>query len=93
MNRIESLLRENRVKLHLFEPSGRKIWSVVGKKKEYWIDPDIHYCACSGYHFAEDNTCYHLDLALLATQRKMVETIRFSDDEFGDFISGLILEL
>ena len=30
-DRIEQLVSEKRVKLHLFEPSQRKIWTVVGK--------------------------------------------------------------
>ena len=32
-DRIEQLVSEKRVKLHLFEPSQRKIWTVVGKLK------------------------------------------------------------
>ena len=39
-DRIELLVSEKRVKLHLFEPSKRKIWTIVGKGEEYWLDPD-----------------------------------------------------
>ena len=39
-DRIELLVSEKRVKLHLFEPSKRKIWTVVGKGEEHWVDPD-----------------------------------------------------
>lgn len=94
--RVESLVSENRVKLHLFEPSRMAIWTVVGKSKEHWIDPDGRYCSCLGYYFGMADgkkTCYHLDSALLAIKQKRIETVRFSDDEFGDFISGLISEL
>ena len=45
--RIDSLVDERRVKLHLFNPSKREIWTVVGKAKEHWIDPDSEYCSCS----------------------------------------------
>ena len=37
LKKIDSLLSEKRIKLHLFEPSNRKIWTVVGADKEYWL--------------------------------------------------------
>ena len=46
-DRIELLVSEKRVKLHLFEPSQRKIWTVVGTGEEYWIDLDGHGHAAS----------------------------------------------
>lgn len=88
---MEYMLLENRVKLHIFEPSGRTIWTVVGKSKEHWIDPDAHFCACNGYHY--NDTCYHLDLTFLAIKHDVVETIHFSDDEFSNFMSGIICDL
>jgi len=95
-DRIKSIVSENRVKLHLFEPSQRKIWTVVGKSKEHWLDPDAEYCSCLGYFFGRLNhktTCYHLESVHLAKSENKIDTIRFSDDEYGDFISGLILDL
>jgi len=94
--RIESVVSEKRVKLHIFEPSKRKIWTVVGKGKEYWLDPDAEYCSCNGYYFGrlnEKTTCYHLESVYLAKQENKVETIVFSDDEYDDFLSGLISDL
>ena len=61
--KINSLLSEKRIKLHVFEPSNRKIWTVVGAEKEYWLDPDLDFCSCPGYYFSKKNgekTCYHL---------------------------------
>lgn len=94
--RIESVVSERRVKLHVFEPSKRKIWTVVGKGKEYWVDPDALYCSCPGFYFGKlnkKNTCYHLESAQLAQRLNNFEQITFSDDEFGDFISGLVSDL
>ena len=94
--RIESVVSEKRVKLHVFEPSKRKIWTVVGKGKEHWLDPDSEYCSCNGYYFGrlnEKTTCYHLESAYLAKQENKIETIVFSDDEYDDFLSGLISDL
>ena len=52
-DRVESLVSEGRVKLHIFEPSQRKIWTVVGKGEEHWIDPDSRYCACPGFYLVK----------------------------------------
>ena len=38
-DKINSIVEERRVKLHLFNPSKREIWTIVGKEKEHWIDP------------------------------------------------------
>ena len=95
-NKIESTISEKRVKLHLFEPSNRKIWTVVGKTKEHWLDPNLDFCSCQSYYF---NTvdgkqgCYHLESLKLAEKENKVELVKFSDEEYGDFISGLISDL
>nr|AIE94410.1 hypothetical protein [uncultured marine thaumarchaeote AD1000_46_C12]AIE94478.1 hypothetical protein [uncultured marine thaumarchaeote AD1000_46_F05] len=49
--KIHDIIFQNRVKLHLFETSQRKIWTIVGKEKEHWIDPELNFCSCSGYYF------------------------------------------
>ncbi|MCE2504878.1 MAG: hypothetical protein J4F36_00065 [Nitrosopumilaceae archaeon] len=95
-DRIESLVSEKRIKLHVFEPSQRKIWTVVGKGEEHWIDPIGLYCSCHGFYFGKLNgkeTCYHLDSVKLAQNENKVEKIIFSDDEFSDFLSGLLSDL
>ena len=95
-DRIETLVSEKRVKLHVFEPSQRKIWTVVGKGEEHWIDPDAVYCSCPGFYFGKlsgKTTCYHLKSAELAQKENKIETIIFSDEEFSDFLLGLISDL
>ena len=95
-DRIESVVSEKRVKLHLFEPSQRKIWTVVGKGKEHWLDPDAQYCSCLGYYFGRlvgKTICYHLESVSLAKNKNKIETVRFSDEEYSAFLSGLISDL
>jgi predicted nucleic acid-binding Zn finger protein len=95
-DRIETMVSEKRIKLHVFEPSQRKIWTVVGKGEEHWIDPDASYCSCPGFYFGKLNgktTCYHLKSAELAQKENKIEKIIFSDDEFSDFLLGLISSL
>jgi len=95
-DRIESLVSEKRVKFHVFEPSQREIWTVVGKSKEHWLDPEGEFCSCPGYYFGKlsgKNICYHLESALLAQKENKFEKIVFSDDEYNEFIAGLISDL
>ena len=95
-NKIKSVISEKRVKLHLFEPSERKIWTIVGKEKEYWLDPTLDFCSCESYYFnsvAKEKSCYHLESLKQAKKEDQIELIKFSDDEYGDFIAGLISDL
>ena len=98
--KINSLLSEKRIKLHVFEPSNRKIWTVVGTEKEYWLDPYLDFCSCPGYYF--NNECYHLDTLTIAIEidpneldlaKNKIEIITFSDHEYEDFIAGLLSDL
>ena len=91
LKKIDSLLSEKRIKLHLFEPSKRKIWTVVGADKEYWFDPDLYFCSCPGYYF--NNECYHLDNFPLARAKNKIELTTFSDDEYKSFITSLLSDL
>ena len=50
-NKINAVISEKRVKLHNFVPSNRKIWTIVGKEKEHWLDPDFEFCSWSGFYF------------------------------------------
>ena len=96
-DKIKSSVSSRSVKLHLFEPSKRKIWTIVGKEKEHWLDPIIGFCSCSGYYFSKmsDNKkeCYHLETVRLAEKKQKTELIKFNDNEFGDFLKGLISDL
>lgn len=95
-DRIELMASERRVKLHVFEPTQRKIWTVVGRENEHWIDPDFDYCSCPGFYFGRLHgkaTCYHLESARQAISNNSVETVVFSDDEFTYFLSGLLSDL
>ena len=95
-DRVESLVYEKRIKKHVFKPSQREIWTVVGKGKEHWFDPEGEYCSCPGFYFgnvSSKKSCYHLQAAHLAKKKNMYETIEFSDEEFSDFISSLLSDL
>tara|TARA_Y100000590_G_scaffold69858_1_gene76240 strand:+ start:570 stop:872 length:303 start_codon:yes stop_codon:yes gene_type:complete len=94
--KIKSAIDQRRIKLHLFNPSKREIWTIVGKEKEHWIDPNSNFCSCSGYYFGmiKNNTpCYHLESVHLAKKENKFEIIEFVDDEYESFISGIVSDL
>jgi len=95
-DKINSVISEKRIKLHVFEPSGRKIWTVVGKGKEHWLDPDLNFCSCENYYFNTLNggkECYHLEATKIAKTKNQVNTVTFSDEEYTNFMKALISDL
>jgi len=94
--KINAVVSERRVKLHRFNPSQREIWTIVGKEKEHWIDPQSNFCSCSGYYFGmikNNSPCYHLESISLAKKENKFEIIEFNDDEYESFISGIVSDL
>jgi len=74
------------VKKHVFVPSQRVIFTVVGRDSEEFIDPDRPYCSCNNFFFrvfgSEEELCYHLLSYKVATESKCFDTITFSDEEY-----------
>jgi predicted nucleic acid-binding Zn finger protein len=94
--KIDAVVSERRVKLHRFNPSQREIWTIVGKEKEHWIDPQSNFCSCVGYYFGmikNNSPCYHLESISLAKKENKFEIIEFNDDEYESFISGIVSDL
>jgi predicted nucleic acid-binding Zn finger protein len=93
---VESLVSSYGVKLHLFKPSNRKIWTVVGKENEHWLDLELGYCSCEDYYYntmEKGQECYHLKSVRIAKEQDKVEIIKFEDSEFADFIGALAQDL
>ena len=63
-------VEENRVKKYVFKPSGRVLWIVVSKGREYLIYPLVGYCSCDDFYFSvidgKTRLCYHLIAVRLA---------------------------
>lgn len=90
------MLAERRVKCHIFEPSKRQIWTVVGMGAEHWISPDLDFCSCESFYYGNlkgKKSCYHLDSLRLAQNQHDVEIISFSDEEYYDFVKGIVSDL
>ncbi|HET7148900.1 MAG TPA: hypothetical protein VFI73_10425 [Candidatus Nitrosopolaris sp.] len=91
--RIKHILEGGAVKLHIFQPSGRTIWTIVGKDNEYWADIELGFCSCKSYYYktlSNGKLCYHLKCILLAMQNNKFVTIEFHDTEYMDFINALL---
>jgi len=83
-------LNEGRIKKYVFKPSGRVVWIVVGKRRDYLVMPAIDYCSCYDFYFQFDrgHVCYHI-----IAQKLAEATGRFDDFEDDDqFYNVLIKE-
>jgi len=62
----------------------------------HWLFPEMEFCSCPGFYYGKLNAkkeCYHLESVKLAQSENKIEIIKFSDDEYGDFLSSLISDL
>ncbi len=85
--------------MHRFHPSGRSIWTVVGRECDFLVDFAPHdetklYCACSDFYYRVLGTkiseCYHLLACKMAVEEEMYAVVNFSDEEFPTFLKALI---
>jgi len=82
-------LKEERVKKYVFSPSGRIVWIVVGREREYLIMPAAGFCSCDDFYFRvmdrEVHICYHLIAQKIADALGWFDKIE-EDDEAYDFL-------
>jgi len=76
-------IQEGRVKKYVFSPSGRIVWVVVGREREYQIMPEAVFCSCDDFYFRvmdkEANICYHLIAQKLADVLTLYDKIEEED--------------
>ncbi len=81
------------VKKHVFSPSGRVVFTVIGRDNEEFIDPERPFCSCNNFFFkvlsGEAELCYHLLSYKIALESKNLDTINFSDDEYAPLLSAI----
>jgi len=61
-------VKERRIKKYVFKPSGRIVWIVVGKERDYLVMPAAKFCSCEDFYFQFDkgHLCYHIIAQKLA---------------------------
>jgi predicted nucleic acid-binding Zn finger protein len=76
-------IQEEKVKKYVFSPSGRIVWIVVGREREYQIMPAAGFCSCDDFYFRvmdrETNICYHLIAQKLAEALTLYDNIEEED--------------
>lgn len=85
------------VKRHTFLPSGRSIFTVVGRNAEEFIDPKKSFCSCESYFYgvlsAKTKSCYHILSYKIADESGLVEEVRFDDEEYDAFFKLLAFDV
>jgi predicted nucleic acid-binding Zn finger protein len=77
-------LKEGRVKKYTFKPSGKVVWIVVGRERDYLIMPEAEFCTCDDFYFRvldkKVHMCYHLLTQKIAQNLCWFEIIDESDE-------------
>lgn len=85
------------VKRHVFTPSGRTIYTVVGSNADEFIDPEKTYCSCSNFFFrvmsGKAEYCYHLLGYKIAKEANTIEQVTFSDEEYTYFLRAVMADV
>jgi predicted nucleic acid-binding Zn finger protein len=83
-------LKENRVKKYVFKPSGKVVWIVVGKERDYLIMPEAEFCTCDDFYFRvmdkKVHLCYHLIAQKLAKNLNWYENIEEHDELYDSLM-------
>jgi len=78
------------VKKHVFLPSGRYIFTVVGSNADEFIDPDKPFCSCESFFYrvlsAKVKYCYHILSYKIADESGLVQEVRLDDEDYDTFM-------
>jgi predicted nucleic acid-binding Zn finger protein len=80
-----------------FLPSGRKVFTVVGRLGDEFIDPERPYCSCSNFFFrvlsGREDLCYHLLGYRIAAKTGRIEVIEFDDEDYGPYLKATVRDV
>ncbi len=89
-SRAFETLNEGRVKKYVFKPSGRVVWIVVGKERDYLLLPEVEFCTCDDFYFRvldkKIHLCYHLISQKLAKNLDWFELVKEHDDLYDSLM-------
>jgi predicted nucleic acid-binding Zn finger protein len=84
-------LNENRVKKYVFKPSGKTVWIVIGRERDYLIIPEAEFCTCDDFYFRvmdkKVHLCYHLIAQKIARNLSWYETLEETDELYDTLMN------
>ncbi len=84
-------LKESRVKKYVFKPSGRTVWIVIGRERDYLIMPEAEFCMCDDFYFRvldrEIHLCYHLIAQKIARNLGWYEILEENDEHYESLMN------
>ena len=84
-------LKEGRVKKYVFKPSGRIVWIVLGRERDYLIMAEAEFCTCDDFYFRvldrKIHLCYHLIAQKIARNLGWFETLEETDELYKTLMS------
>jgi predicted nucleic acid-binding Zn finger protein len=87
------LVEERRVRKYQFTPSGRTIWVVTGRGRDYQVLPDSLFCTCDDYYFRvmehKKQLCYHIIAQQLSEAMSKHNMIEMTDSQYPEITSKL----
>jgi len=83
-------LKEERVKKYIFKPSGKVVWIVVGRERDYLVMPAADFCSCDDFYFRvmdrEVHLCYHLIAQKMAEALAWYDKVEENDDLYDSLM-------
>ena len=83
------LVEQGKIRQVNFRPSGRTVWVVTGRKKEYQVMPESMFCTCDDYYFRvmghKKQLCYHLIAQNLAVALAKHTETDMADSSYARF--------
>jgi predicted nucleic acid-binding Zn finger protein len=78
------------VKKHVFKPSNRTLYTVVGRSGDEFVDPQSPFCSCQHFFYrvlgGREEICYHLLSYRIASESGYLDEVDFHDEEFSSFL-------
>jgi predicted nucleic acid-binding Zn finger protein len=87
------LVESGKVRKYQFTPSGRTIWVVAGRGRDYQVLPESLFCTCDDYYFRvmehKKQLCYHIIAQQLSEAMSKHDAIDMTDSRYPEITSKL----
>jgi len=87
------LVEGEKVRKYQFSPSGRTVWVVTGRGRDYQILPDSLFCTCDDYYFRvmehKKQLCYHIIAQQLSEAMGKYSVVELTDSRYPEITSKL----